>query len=283
MSILKRNYYCLVAGLPDLFFNEFKQEFNSLKFRNQLKQDLDPTDFKFVEYLFLQFDNTNLLNLLYGQNKRFNCHAVYPKKTLENKIDQREGLPQYMLEFLKWQKEQDSKEFSLTAEKKLHTLFYEYALQIKNAFLKNWILFELNLKNLITVFNCNKFDNQIENQIVMVESNAVVNSLLINNRLKPELFDEELPFSEQIFRILESDLSLIEKEKAVDKIKWEYLDEYTFFHYFTIEKILSYVIKLIITERWLKLDTKTGKELLDKLIEELRTSYEFPVEFSLVK
>ena len=36
-------------------------------------------------------------------------------------------------------------------------------------------------------------------------------------------------------------------------------------------------------ERWLKLDAKTGEELLNKLINELKTSYEFPAEFSLVK
>ena len=283
MSILKRNYYCLVAGLPDLFFNEFKQEFNSLKFRNQLKHELDPLDFKLVEYLFLEFDNANLLNILYNQNKIFNCHAIYPKREIENKIDLQEGLPPYMVDFLKWRKEQDSKEFDLKAENKLHTLFYEYVLQVKNDFLRNWFQFELNTKNLITAINCNKFNYQTESQIILIESNIVVNTLLINNRLKHELFDEELPFSEQIFRVFESDLSLIEKEKALDKIKWNYLDENTFFHYFTIEKILSYVIKLIIAERWLKLDAKTGRVLLDKLIEELRTSYEFPAEFSLVK
>lgn len=36
-------------------------------------------------------------------------------------------------------------------------------------------------------------------------------------------------------------------------------------------------------ERWMKLDKETGKELLDKLIDELITSYEFPAEFSLTK
>jgi hypothetical protein len=273
----------LVAGLPDLFYNEYKQDINSLRFRNELKHQLNPSDYNFVEYLFLQFDNANLLNLLYNQNKQFNCHAIYQKREIEKKIDLSKELPQYMIDFLKWKKEQDSKEFNLSAENKLHTLFYEYVLQVKNDFLRNWFQFELNTKNLITAINCNKFNYPTENQIILIESNAAVNTLLINNRLKHELFDEELPFSEQIFRLVESDLNLIEKEKALDKIRWNYLDENTFFHYFTIEKVLSYVIKLIIAERWLKLDAKTGKVLLDKLIEELRTSYEFPVEFSLVK
>ena len=34
--MLKKNYYCLVAGLPDLLFSESKQGYNSLDFRNEL-------------------------------------------------------------------------------------------------------------------------------------------------------------------------------------------------------------------------------------------------------
>lgn len=273
----------MVAGLPDLFFNEYKQDFNSLMFRNELKHQLNDSDYNLVKYLFLSFDNDNFLNLLYKQNKQFNCHALYSKSVMENEIDRPLEIPSYMIQFRKWKKDQDSSEFNLKAENKLHTLFYEYVLQVKNDFLKNWFLFELNTKNLLTVYNCNRFNYKMENQIILVDSNSVVNSLLINNRLKPELFEEEVPFSDQIFRIVESDLNLIEKEKALDKIRWSYLDDNTFFHYFSIEKILSYVIKLIIAERWLKLDAKTGEILLNKLINELKSSYEFPAEFSLAK
>ena len=69
----------------------------------------------------------------------------------------------------------------------------------------------------------------------------------------------------------------------MDKIKWDYLDEYTFFHYFTIEKVISYVLKILITERWIKLDSETGKTLLNKLLNELKTSYKLDEEFSLNK
>ncbi|NQU86883.1 MAG: DUF2764 family protein, partial [Mariniphaga sp.] len=110
-----------------------------------------------------------------------------------------------------------------------------------------------------------------------------VYSLLISKRLKHEFFEEELHFSDHIFRVAESNTSPEEKEKAIDKILWAYLDEQTFFHYFTVEKILSYIIKLSIIERWMKLDAETGKALLNKLIEELKLSYTFPEEFSTVK
>ena len=281
--MFKKNYYCLVAGLPDLFFNEYKQEYNSLKFRSESKHQLNSSDYQLIEYLFLQFDNENFLNLLYDQKKQFNCHALHAKRVMENEIVEPVGIPSYMIKFMKWNKEQDPSEYNLKAENKLNTLYYEYLLQVNNDFLKDWFLFELNTKNVLTAFNCKKFKYKSENHLILIDSNPVVNSLLVNNRLKQELFEEEIPYVDQIFKIAESDLNLIEKEKALDKIKWTYLDDNTFFHYFTIEKILSYEIKLIMAERWLKLDAKTGEAFLEEIISELKTSYEFPAEFSLTK
>ena len=279
----KKNYYCLVAGLPDLFFNESKQGFSSLDFRNELQYQLSKTDLELVKLLYLPNDNKNLLNLLFEKNEPFNKLGNYEKEFLENQILQPVEIPNYMTRFLKWAKNLETRELNLQIENKLHSLFYEYALLTKNNFLNEWFKFELNIKNILTAFNCVQFNYSTEKHLIQVSQNNTVYSLLISKRLKHELFEEELPFSDQIFRVAESNTSPEEKEKAIDKILWAYLDEQTFFHYFTIEKILSYIIKLGIIERWMKLDAETGKALLNKLIEELKLSYTFPEEFSTVK
>jgi hypothetical protein len=68
-----------------------------------------------------------------------------------------------------------------------------------------------------------------------------------------------------------------------DLIKWKYLDENTFFHYFTIEKVIGYLIKLLLVDRWLKLDEEKGEQLFKKFISDLEKSYEFPKEFIIKK
>lgn len=282
----RKEYYCLVAGLPDLFFNENKLAFNSLDFRNELQHQLGRSDYKLAEYLFLPYDSENLLNLLFQQNKPFNTHGTLSKINLEAQLlpsDDEINLPNYITLFLEWIKKQESKDLTVEVENTLHSLFYAQVLKTKNVFLRNWFVFELNLKNILTTFNCIHFDYELTDQLIKIEQNMPVYSLLVNKRLKLELFEDELPFNDQVFRIAESDLKLIEKEKALDKIRWDYLDENTFFHYFTIEKILSFVIKLQITERWMKLDEETGRALLERLINDLQTSHEFPMEFSLTK
>lgn len=282
----KKEYYCLVAGLPDLLFIENKLALKSLNLREELQFQLRPSDYKLVEILFLPFDNQNLLNLLYKRNTPFETRGLYTKDILNNQLELSEEeiqLPAYMIQFIHQIRTSGSKDFSVDAVNKLHALYYEFVLSCENQFLKNWLLFDLNIRNILTAFNCIRFSYPLEEQLLTIQENETSYSLLLNKRLKPELFNNELPFCEQIFRIAESDAETIEKEKTLDKIRWDYLDEYTFFHYFTIEKILSFVLKLFILERWMKLDAESGRQLLDRLIDDLKTSYEFPAEFSCIK
>lgn len=90
----------------------------------------------------------------------------------------------------------------------------------------------------------------------------------------------ELPFVDKLVQINENN-SLLEREKAIDLLKWNYIDELNTFNYFSVEVILGFVIKLGMVERWLKLDKKTGEEMFHKLVRDLENSYEFPKEFNI--
>ena len=57
-------YYCLVAGLPDLFLDDSELSFSMEEFKSSLKVELKPSDYKLVELVFLPYDNENLLHVL---------------------------------------------------------------------------------------------------------------------------------------------------------------------------------------------------------------------------
>ncbi len=279
--MLKTKYYCLIAGLPDLLFTESKPGISSLDFRNELEFQLTKDDFELVKLLFLPADNENLINILFDQNKPFNQNSIFPKNFLDPELEHPFQLPLYMDEFIRLVNNQEQRQLSLHYKNLLQHMFYDFLLRTKNQFLREWFNFELNVKNILTAINCMHFRYTPEKHLIQTETDFTVIPLLQKTSLKPEYFEEHVPFAEQIFRAAASESQLIEKEKTIDKIKWDYLNEQTFFHYFTIEKVLSFCIKLLMTERWLKLDKKTGEDLLNKLINELKTSYKFPAEFSL--
>ncbi len=50
------------------------------------------------------------------------------------------------------------------------------------------------------------------------------------------------------------------REKKVDLLKWEWLEEHTFFKPFDIESVFAYLLKLEMIERWVMLDKATGEK-----------------------
>lgn len=277
----KRNYYCLVAGLPDIIIDGNKPGKTSHEFKNELAEQLLTSDYKFAELLYLHYDNKNLLNLLLKQDNRFIPLGNYTEEYLEEQIKEPTNIVDYMKQLIFNFKAETSGNSNLSIENELQSLYYEYVLQVENDFLKQWFMFDRDMKNILTAVNCRKYGYDTEKQLIPVKHENEVYETLIKSSPKPDLFADEVPYADKILQIAESEMDISEKEKALDNIKWKFLDEHTFFNYFTIEKILSFVIKLIIVERWIELDNETGKALFIRLINDIKMSYKFPEEFSV--
>jgi len=279
--MLKRNYYCLVAGLPDIIIDGNKPGETSHEFKNELAEQLHTSDYKLAELLYLNYDNNNLLNLLLKQENKFITLGNYTEEYLEEQIKEPTNIVDYMKQMIFNIKTEISGNSNLSSENELQSLYYEYALQVKNDFLEQWFKFDRDIKNILTAVNCHKYGYDIEKQLIPVKDKNEVYEILIKSSPKADLLADEVPYIERILQIAESEMDISEKEKALDNIKWQFLDEHTFFNYFTIEKILSFVIKLNIVERWIELDNETGKALFTRLINDIKISYKFSEEFSV--
>jgi len=281
LSIIIRNYYCLVAGLPDLLIDWNKPGVLSPEFKNELAERLYLYDYRLVELLYLPYDNKNLLNLLLKQNNPFSSLGNYKEEFLEEQIREPDSIVDYMKQLIFSFKAESTGSSYLSTEVELQSLFYDYVLQVENDFLKQWFMFDMDMKNIITATNCHKYGYNTEKQLIPVKHDNEVYETLVKSSPKADLFADRIPYAENILQIAESGSDTSEKEKDFDTIRWKFLDENTFFYYFSIEKILSYIIKLKIVERWIELDNETGKALFTRLIEDMKLSYNFPEEFNV--
>jgi hypothetical protein len=59
---------------------------------------------------------------------------------------------------------------------------------------------------------------------------------------------------------------VLERERALDRLRWRTADELTVFDYFDIDNLLAYLVKVGILERWAALDAERGREVLGKLV-----------------
>ncbi len=273
---MKRNYYYLVAGLQDITIDVHKLQFSQLAFREELKTEVHPDDFKLVEKLFLPFDNANLLNLLQKAGKPFDEKGNFSQGRLEDNIKEPHDLPEYMKQFIVAFKSKEPLMPDMSPENELTTLFFDQMLGLSNDFLRNWFKFELNVRNIVTALLARKYEIPYEYQII---GTGEVANIIRKSHARDFGLGAEIDYLDELATLVKND-NIQEREKAIDELRWKYLDEEIFFEYFTIEKILAFTIKLGMAERWLGIDKDHGNEMFKKLLKELQSSYELPESFT---
>lgn len=274
-------YYYLVAGLPDLSLEDGKLNYTLSSFKTELYPDLSEKDKSFVDLLYLKFDNTDLLCLLKNKDAETEGKGNYSSEELLALIAAvRDGdapdskYPFYFYEFIS-QYLTFSPEETDHAEDMLASAYYMYARQCENKFLASWFDFNLNVNNVLAALTARKYKMDVAD--VIVGHTEVCDALRTSNARDFGL-NEVIGYFETLQHISETE-ELVERERKVDQLKWNWLENESFFHYFTIERILVFVLQLEMIERWISLDKEKGHELFRQMIQHLKDEVQIPEEF----
>jgi len=241
-----------------------------------LRDVLSKKDYLLYQKILLPIDNQNLLNILNKADISFNELGSFSKEELEANIREPYSLPEYMQKFINAFKENEPIYPSLSWENQLLSLFYDEVLQDKNEFIRNWYELDYNVKNILTGVLCKKHKMSLETQII---GNNDVAKTIKTSQSSDLGLTGIVDYIEDIINIAQNS-NAIEREKAIDVFKWNYLNEMIFFEYFTIDRILTFVIKTNMIERWLKIDTQYGNELFGMLQKELKSSFKLKELFT---
>lgn len=280
----KRNYYCLVAGFPDLIPDDKKLHFSSVELRNYLQEEIHPSDFELVKLFYYPWDNENLINLLFENKFDWDNRGNYSREEMEQFADKKQFelidtkiFPSYFLEFIEFY-HNDEIEFSkIAAVKFLTEGWYKTLAESENDFVTKFGEFKQNMANILLALNGRKHDIPFEEAIV---GNDEITHALKRSRARDFGLANEINDIETIIQIFEID-NILDRELKLDNHTWHFIDEITFFNYFTIEKVLGLVQKIFIVERWFKLDKEKGQQIFNQLLEEIQSNFEFPEEFAI--
>ncbi len=113
------------------------------------------------------------------------------------------------------------------------------------------------------------FDHKIRNAQVKYLSKKLA---LKDEKYLVGEFDNQYDEYSHLMQIFETP-NVIEREKALDLMRWEKISNIIVFEYFDIDVILAFLAKGNIVRRWLELDKTTGAELFKKLVDEVRGSF----------
>ena len=141
---------------------------------------------------------------------------------------------------------------------KLNYDFYSGILKSRNRFLREFVTFDLQMRN-VKVEYLNKVLARPEGLDIMPVPG--------HEEDDGSSFDA----APAIMSVLEQD-DILSRERGLDRLLWEKAEELTRMNLFDIDVILAFIAKLQITDRWNKLDPQTGRELFRKLVQEIRNT-----------
>lgn len=276
------NYYCMIAGLPDIDLQDAKPGMTVEQMREQCEEQLTSQDKKLLFYFFLHTDCINLVKLLKNPEANIDQWGNFSREQLQDLITSATELnfnvhrfPAFMSVF--------AREYAFNKDKadyfpedEIAFQFLNYSIRTcPNRMMRRWYKLNLDITNILTAMLARTQGWSVGN---FVKGEGEVQEMIRENKTKDFNLAHELEYIPQLMKIVEED-DPVRKEKMIDAFKWVWLDERTFFEPFSMEAVFAYLCKLQMQERWAKLDVEQGKETFQRIIDNLRGEARVPEEF----
>lgn len=267
------NYYSFVAGLPDVSLETIQSSFTVAGLKEEFYREISSKDQKLLNLFFLQYDNVNVLSLLKNMDAEINPNGVYSIKDWKEYIKevqevddlQISDIPNYFAKFISAYLTEQPMFENLLWEDQLSVLYYDYAKKQGTPFISEWFLLNLNLNNILAGIKGRELKMDLET--VIVGNSEVADALRTSSQMDFGL-NQVIDYYPQIIRINEEP-HLQEREYKLDLFKWNWLEEQTFFEYFSIDKVFAYLLQVNMIERWMQLDVEKGKLFFNRMVQEM--------------
>lgn len=281
--LFKNQYYYFIAGLPDFTFDSMKLPFTVGQFSEMLSEELKRKDYELLKKYFLSFDNENLIKLLNDKEAQLHPMGTLSREELLETIEllredveaKSKTVPQYYLTFIRKWLGEESHEQTRVWEDLLTSLYTEYGLEVKNTLMSRWFEMNMDVNNILSAIYAKKHGLEVSKAVV--GNNVVARTIRENSNLRDFGLSLEFENFEMIQRISDED-DIYERERKIDKYRWDWLEENTVFDYFNIEYIFAYLCKLQILERWVSLNAEEGERIFRALIDSLKNEVDVPEE-----
>lgn len=149
-------------------------------------------------------------------------------------------------------------------DEKLSAEFYTAALQHSDRFIREYFLFDLNVRNAKVRFLNKALGRPAEKDVLTFGEDAEQKVL--------DAVAEEFEEAVMLDGVL-AQTDILVRERGIDDLMWEKISNLTTFNYFDIDAILGFITKMNIVARWYRLDEQTGREMFKKLVDEVRGTF----------
>lgn len=139
------------------------------------------------------------------------------------------------------------------ADANLDRDFYTRAASHRNRFIREYFLFDMNVRNAKVRFLNKALGRDASKDVMDLPSGEFEEA----GRLDTVLADGDI----------------LARERGIDDLMWEKINSLTVFNYFDINAILGFIAKLHIVARWYELDEQSGRAMFKRLVDEVRGTF----------
>ena len=266
-------YYYLVASLRDWSLDSDTKGFDVSEILDEIMENLTTSDRRCVDLLYAYYDCENLIARRAGRN-RLNQLGRLSEEQLDEVLKERRYalLPKHVAEVVKLYVEADDEDrdedvhLDERFERAIFEAYYKDLATSKCKFLRAWGEFDRNLRNIAAAVAAREAGRAVRD--VTVGGGEIVEQLGRSSAADFGLRGE-LQYIDVVIAAVSDEKNIVEKERKIDAIRWAEAEDIAVFDSFTINYILSYLVKVNIVARWTLLSPEVGREMLNRLMADL--------------
>ncbi|MBA3239190.1 MAG: DUF2764 family protein [Parachlamydiaceae bacterium] len=257
------NYYFVGTILPELQIG-VPPEISFEEFMQLLKDNLENHDLQLTRILRSYYDIENMRSL--WKEEPLDPFANLDANDLDDALFHPELLDSYVRTFLETH---ESKEARLRYFPQLLAAYFYNESNSTTGFIKRYLQFERKLRLIQTAFRAKKLNRELAEEIQFENPEEdFIQQLLAQ---KDAATFEPPPGFEELKTVFEEHYSSpIDLHKALCEYRFQKVAELGGDDVFTIDRILAYMVQLILVERWQELDSEKGNKLVDIYVKEKR-------------
>lgn len=283
---MKKSYYFLVSSLVEYQFDSDAKGLKLLEIRDEISSLLSSKDRELLSLIYYLHDINNIVAV---RAARSGCFSALGNLSLaeveqivtflelqrpdDEQIEAIEQLPSFIKSVVNIfalsseasDDESNERIREIGFERALLESYYSYGDSKGGDFLGAWFAFDRNLRNLSAALTARASGRDVAAEII---GEGEVAEALKTSSLPDFGLKGEIDYIDTLTAAIESD-NIVEKERKIDLVRWQMIDEINTFNYFGGGFVVGYMLKLGILYRWISLDRQSGREFFNKMVESL--------------
>ncbi len=255
------NYYFLGAVLPELVI-DMPPDIQFQELMTLFRMNLNRVDLEKVVIIRTLIDLENIRWLLL--KKEIDPRGNLTEKDLDKALLNKENLPKYVFQFFgKFDTTEDRlKHFSTVIVK-----FFSDTVMQKGSFLKFYLNFEREWRLMMVGYRAKKIGRDL---IAELQYEELTEPFVAEILAQKDTAQFKFPYEyEDLGQLLSrSSGEPLDQYQLMLKYRFDTIGDYVANAPFSIDKLLAYLVRLMLVNDWHDLDDKKGKELLNQIVKE---------------